>query len=164
MESSSGQGSSKDHENSPKTRLKNLESDLEASLLCGKPILFKLTSTVNSLTPPLAICQSLLHYPLLLLPCSHTFCGACAFKWLPENPTCPSCRSVVKETRDARVLTSILEVFRKGFEGTGGDKDGERQGDRDEKDKIFTPGMTVSHDKLPVDGELEWRKEWPCVM
>lgn len=29
------------------------------------------------------------------LPCSHQYCGACIYRWLRNNDTCPLCRLVV---------------------------------------------------------------------
>ncbi|KAK0753127.1 hypothetical protein B0T18DRAFT_423744 [Schizothecium vesticola] len=75
-----------------------------------------------------AICTDLLHNPLTLLDCLHTYCGACLKSWfawqaaradarpLPPAPgdsvfTCPSCRDRVRDTKhDARVAT-LLDMF-----------------------------------------------------
>lgn len=75
------------------------------------------------------ICTDLLHQPLTLLDCLHTFCGACLKEWFhfqaervetargppppPSTPifTCPSCRDGVRDTKhDARVF-SLLDMF-----------------------------------------------------
>ncbi|EAQ89069.1 hypothetical protein CHGG_05688 [Chaetomium globosum CBS 148.51] len=76
-----------------------------------------------------SICTDLLHQPLTLLDCLHTFCGACLKEWFhfqaerietapgppppPSVPifTCPSCRDGVRDTKhDARVF-SLLDMF-----------------------------------------------------
>ncbi|KAK4202671.1 hypothetical protein QBC40DRAFT_220712 [Triangularia verruculosa] len=76
-----------------------------------------------------SICTDLLHHPLTLLDCLHTFCAPCLKSWFsfqatsllsrpgppppPDFPvyTCPSCRDRVRDTKhDARVAT-LLEMF-----------------------------------------------------
>ncbi|KAK0748769.1 hypothetical protein B0T21DRAFT_398780 [Apiosordaria backusii] len=76
-----------------------------------------------------SICTDLLHHPLTLLDCLHTFCAPCLKAWFsfqassvlsrpgpPPPPdyavyTCPSCRDRVRDTKhDARVAT-LLEMF-----------------------------------------------------
>ncbi|KAK4650740.1 hypothetical protein QC762_710220 [Podospora pseudocomata] len=76
-----------------------------------------------------SICTDLLHTPLTLLDCLHTFCAPCLKSWFsfqassllsrpgpPPPPdfavyTCPSCRDRVRDTKhDARVAT-LLEMF-----------------------------------------------------
>ncbi|KAK1827818.1 hypothetical protein QBC39DRAFT_375306 [Podospora conica] len=70
-----------------------------------------------------SICTDLLHNPLTLLDCLHTYCGACLktwFAWQASSAesrdgdaiyTCPSCRDTVRDTKhDARVAT-LLDMF-----------------------------------------------------
>ncbi|KAK0654522.1 hypothetical protein QBC41DRAFT_287908 [Cercophora samala] len=89
------------------------------------------TPTTISLEAELtcSICTDLLHHPLTLLDCLHTFCAPCLKSWFsfqassllsrpgpPPPPdfavyTCPSCRDRVRDTKhDARVAT-LLEMF-----------------------------------------------------
>ena len=43
-----------------------------------------------------AICHGLVVAPLILLPCSHRFCGACIRPWTRSHDTCPTCRTVMR--------------------------------------------------------------------
>ncbi|ORX39007.1 hypothetical protein BD324DRAFT_618198 [Kockovaella imperatae] len=45
------------------------------------------------------ICSSILGAPHALVPCGHSFCGACAWQWIKvnQNLTCPHCRVEVFE-------------------------------------------------------------------
>ncbi|KAG5950708.1 hypothetical protein E4U53_004537 [Claviceps sorghi] len=75
-----------------------------------------------------SICTELLHQPLTLLDCLHTFCGACLKEWFhyqavkaekaptPPSPqdavfTCPSCRSTVRDTRHNATVVTLLDMF-----------------------------------------------------
>ncbi|KAI1957535.1 hypothetical protein LOZ58_005619 [Ophidiomyces ophidiicola] len=69
-----------------------------------------------------SICTELLYQPLTLLDCLHTFCGCCLkewFSWQQLHPnsgrspqfTCPSCRSVVRDTKHDAKVTTLLDLF-----------------------------------------------------
>ncbi|KAH6624394.1 hypothetical protein B0J18DRAFT_177355 [Chaetomium sp. MPI-SDFR-AT-0129] len=94
-----------------------------------------------------SICTDLLHQPLTLLDCLHTFCGACLKEWFsfqaqriesspgppppPGTPlfTCPSCRAGVRDTKhDARVF-SLLDMFLALNPGRGKSEEEKREMD-----------------------------------
>ncbi|KAA8901867.1 hypothetical protein FN846DRAFT_104393 [Sphaerosporella brunnea] len=62
-----------------------------------------------------SICTELYVDPVLVLPCSHSFCGSCAARWLQFNNTCPSCRGKVVETRPNTSAAEMSEVLLKKF-------------------------------------------------
>ncbi|OCF54429.1 hypothetical protein L486_07977 [Kwoniella mangroviensis CBS 10435] len=49
-----------------------------------------------------AICSQVLGATQSIVPCGHSFCGPCSWKWIksvpPQHPTCPSCRIRVSES------------------------------------------------------------------
>ncbi|WRT68928.1 uncharacterized protein IL334_005910 [Kwoniella shivajii] len=47
-----------------------------------------------------AICSQVLGATQSIVPCGHSFCGPCSWKWIKSNdhPSCPSCRMKVSET------------------------------------------------------------------
>ncbi|KAL0226900.1 hypothetical protein P9112_014224 [Eukaryota sp. TZLM1-RC] len=58
---------------------------------------------------------SLLHDPVLFPGCGHTFCNDCITKWVHINPTCPSCRTKLKDqklTPNLRLTDVMSEVLR----------------------------------------------------
>lgn len=44
------------------------------------------------------ICQDEPYEPVIL-PCGHVFCYKCLVRWIEENNTCPTCRSVILESK-----------------------------------------------------------------
>ncbi|WWC97834.1 hypothetical protein V866_004721 [Kwoniella sp. B9012] len=47
-----------------------------------------------------AICSQVLGATQSIVPCGHSFCGPCSWKWIKsgDHPTCPSCRIRVSES------------------------------------------------------------------
>ncbi|WWC73226.1 uncharacterized protein I206_107192 [Kwoniella pini CBS 10737] len=47
-----------------------------------------------------AICSQILGATQTIVPCGHSFCGPCSWKWIKSNdhPSCPSCRMKVSDT------------------------------------------------------------------
>ena len=93
--------------------------------------------------------MQVLHQPLTLLDCLHTFCGFCLKEWFvsqasrasSSNPnpfSCPSCRASVRDTRPDAKVTTLLDMYIKVNPG--------RARDEKEKDEIrskYTPGENV---------------------
>ncbi|WVO15276.1 hypothetical protein L204_102932 [Cryptococcus depauperatus] len=55
-----------------------------------------------------SICSHILGAPQTLVPCGHSFCGPCAWKWIESfsNPTCPHCR--VKVATHRSIVPNII--------------------------------------------------------
>nr|XP_019047919.1 hypothetical protein I302_04539 [Kwoniella bestiolae CBS 10118]OCF26849.1 hypothetical protein I302_04539 [Kwoniella bestiolae CBS 10118] len=47
-----------------------------------------------------AICSQILGATQSIVPCGHSFCGPCSWKWIKsgDHPTCPSCRKTVSDS------------------------------------------------------------------
>ena len=56
-----------------------------------------------------AICHEIMHEPTTLVPCLHSFCGACVKK--RRNPLCPVCRGRVESESCNVHLADIIEHF-----------------------------------------------------
>lgn len=96
-----------------------------------------------------SICMQVLHQPLTLLDCLHTFCGFCLKEWFvlqasrasSSNPypiSCPSCRASVRDTRPDAKVTTLLDMYLQANPG--------RARDDEEKEDIrskYTPGENV---------------------
>lgn len=64
------------------------------------------------------ICLELYHRPILLVPCSHVYCGSCFSQWIESQPNlaCPQCRSEPEACYDApKNITVLLEEYLKCF-------------------------------------------------
>lgn len=94
-----------------------------------------------------SICTDLLHQPLTLLDCLHTFCGACLKEWFAFQAstatslhpyTCPSCRASVRSTQPNATVTTLLDIFLKANPSRG-KSDAEKRADRDK----YRPGDNV---------------------
>lgn len=95
------------------------------------------------------ICMQVLHQPLTLLDCLHTFCGFCLKEWFalqasrasssnPSPISCPSCRAPVRDTRPDAKVTTLLDMYLQANPG--------RARDTEEKEEIrskYTPGENV---------------------
>lgn len=93
--------------------------------------------------------MQVLHQPLTLLDCLHTFCGFCLKEWFtlqasrasssnPNPISCPSCRSAVRDTRPDAKVTTLLDMYLQANPG--------RARDEQEKEDIkskYTPGENV---------------------
>ena len=62
-------------------------SDLEKELVCG-------------------VCHDLMHRPVALQPCMHSFCGGCFAEWMRHKAVCPQCRQLVRVVRPHRVTAA----------------------------------------------------------
>ncbi|CAF9923247.1 hypothetical protein IMSHALPRED_005875 [Imshaugia aleurites] len=92
---------------------------------------------------------SVLHQPLTLLDCLHTFCGFCLKEWFalqasrasssnPNPISCPSCRAPVRDTRPDAKVTTLLDMYLQANPS--------RARDEQEKEDIrskYTPGENV---------------------
>ncbi|OBT63299.1 hypothetical protein VE03_07935 [Pseudogymnoascus sp. 23342-1-I1] len=125
--------------------------DLERELTC-------------SVRKPQPICTEVLYQPLTLLDCLHTFCGACLKEWFAfqlnsarasgassssssSNPvTCPSCRAVVRATKNNATVTTLLEMFL----AANPDK-GRTAEEKEDVKKKYSPGDDV----MPKSEERE---------
>ena len=93
--------------------------------------------------------MQVLHQPLTLLDCLHTFCGFCLKEWFAlqasrasssnANPTsCPSCRAPVRNTRPDAKVTTLLDMYLQANPS--------RARAEEEKEEIkskYTPGENV---------------------
>ena len=93
--------------------------------------------------------MQVLHQPLTLLDCLHTFCGFCLKEWFalqasrasPSSPnpiSCPSCRASVRDTRPDAKVTTLLDMYLQANPS--------RVRDDKEKEEIksrYTPGENV---------------------
>ena len=93
--------------------------------------------------------MQVLHQPLTLLDCLHTFCGFCLKEWFalqasrtsssnPNPISCPSCRASVRDTRPDAKVTTLLDMYLQANPS--------RARDQEEKDDIrsrYTPGENV---------------------
>ena len=93
--------------------------------------------------------MQVLHQPLTLLDCLHTFCGFCLKEWFAlqasqassSNPnpfSCPSCRAQVRDTRPDAKVTTLLDMYLKANPG--------RARNEEEKEEIrsrYIPGENV---------------------
>ncbi|KAL9074746.1 MAG: hypothetical protein Q9161_002115 [Pseudevernia consocians] len=96
-----------------------------------------------------SICMQVLHQPLTLLDCLHTFCGFCLKEWFalqasrasssnPNPISCPSCRAPVRDTRPDAKVTTLLDMYLQANPS--------RARDKEEKEEIkskYTPGENV---------------------
>ncbi|KAF3937646.1 hypothetical protein ABW19_dt0210008 [Dactylella cylindrospora] len=60
-----------------------------------------------------SICCELFKDPVTILNCLHNFCGSCVVPWSQSNSSCPSCRSPMRECRDAFALKPLLDMLLK---------------------------------------------------
>jgi hypothetical protein len=67
-------------------------SALEKELMCG-------------------ICQDLMHRPVALQPCMHSFCGACFSEWMKRKIECPQCRQPVRVVSRNHALANIVDMY-----------------------------------------------------
>ncbi|RMZ82135.1 hypothetical protein DV737_g2185, partial [Chaetothyriales sp. CBS 132003] len=100
------------------------------------------------------ICTEVLHRPLTLINCLHTFCGSCLKEWFshqhqkacrshhpPAQPyTCPTCRDSVKDARRNALINTLLESFLMANPSKNRTEE-----ERLEMDKLYMPG----HDIMP---------------
>ncbi|KEI41619.1 uncharacterized protein L969DRAFT_92845 [Mixia osmundae IAM 14324] len=75
-----------------KLKLERLITALEDSLLCG-------------------VCQGSYIDAVSLMPCLHTFCGACLKPWLLGHATCPQCRIDVSHATESRMADQLTEAL-----------------------------------------------------
>lgn len=57
------------------------------------------------------ICQDILHRPVALQPCMHSFCGGCFSVWVKRKAECPQCRQSVRVVSRNHALANIVESF-----------------------------------------------------
>ena len=55
------------------------------------------------------LCHEIMHEPTTLVPCQHSFCGACVKRL--KTPTCPVCRGRVENKSRNIYLADIIEHF-----------------------------------------------------
>ena len=55
------------------------------------------------------LCHEIMHEPTTLVPCQHSFCGACVKRL--KTPTCPVCRGRVEKQSRNIYLADIIEHF-----------------------------------------------------
>ena len=93
--------------------------------------------------------MQVLHQPLTLLDCLHTYCGFCLKEWFalqashasssdPSPFSCPSCRAQVRDTRPDAKVTTLLEMYLKANPGRARDEE-----EQEEIKSKYTPGENV---------------------
>ncbi len=93
--------------------------------------------------------MQVLHQPLTLLDCLHTFCGSCLKVWFasqaslasssnPNPISCPSCRAPVRDTRPDAKVTTLLDMYLKANPGRARDEE-----EKKEMKSKYTPGENV---------------------
>ncbi|WVQ93335.1 hypothetical protein IAU59_000403 [Kwoniella sp. CBS 9459] len=65
------------------------------------------------------ICSQILAATQSIVPCGHSFCGPCCWKWInsSEQPSCPSCRVDVSETNNFVPNILIDQIIERKLEG-----------------------------------------------
>ncbi|RMZ83250.1 hypothetical protein DV738_g1212, partial [Chaetothyriales sp. CBS 135597] len=98
------------------------------------------------------ICTEVLHRPLTLIDCLHTFCGSCLKEWFshqhqkasrshhpPSQPyTCPTCRDTVKDARRNAMINTLLESFLMANPSKNRTEE-----EKQEMDKLYKPGDDI---------------------
>ncbi|RMD42769.1 hypothetical protein DV735_g2336, partial [Chaetothyriales sp. CBS 134920] len=98
------------------------------------------------------ICTEVLHRPLTLIDCLHTFCGSCLKEWFshqhqkasrshhpPAQPyTCPTCRDTVKDARRNAMINTLLESFLMANPSKNRTEE-----DKLEMDRLYKPGDDI---------------------
>ncbi|RPA83697.1 hypothetical protein BJ508DRAFT_413358 [Ascobolus immersus RN42] len=95
------------------------------------------------------ICGSIVHEPVSLLPCIHSFCGACISPWIRKTPTCPSCRELVRDTRHDYKVKELASIYLK-------ERPDEQRTEEDIKEMA---AVYKSGDKIPF--RANWDPEDP---
>ncbi|KAF8533920.1 hypothetical protein BDD12DRAFT_462255 [Trichophaea hybrida] len=104
-----------------------------------------------------SICAELYVDPILVLPCSHSFCGSCAARWLLTSCSCPSCRGKVVDTKPNTTATGLVDILLLKF------PEKKRPADEMEELKaIYKPGqkITIFQDDEYIS-EDEDDENWP---
>ena len=58
-----------------------------------------------------SICSDLLHQPVSLSPCNHSFCQCCIVPWLKKTRQCPECRAKVVSAAKAHRIEQLVEAL-----------------------------------------------------
>ena len=93
--------------------------------------------------------MQILHQPLTLLDCLHTFCGFCLKEWFalqasrasssnPNPISCPSCRASIRDTRPDAKVTTLLDMYLQANPSRARDEE-----EREEIRRKYTPGENV---------------------
>ncbi|KAF8247605.1 hypothetical protein K440DRAFT_295769 [Wilcoxina mikolae CBS 423.85] len=104
-----------------------------------------------------SICAELYVDPILVQPCSHSFCGSCAARWLLTSCSCPSCRGKVVDTKPNTTATGLVDILLLRF------PEKKRPADEMEELKaIYKPGqkITIFQDDEYIS-EDEDDENWP---
>ncbi|RMZ91511.1 hypothetical protein DV736_g1244, partial [Chaetothyriales sp. CBS 134916] len=114
------------------------------------------------------ICTEVLHRPLTLIDCLHTFCGSCLKEWFshqhqkasrshhpPTQPyTCPTCRDTVKDARRNAMINTLLESFLMANPGKNRTEE-----EKLEMDKLYKLGDDI----MPKRGTRDTRATPPSA-
>jgi len=57
------------------------------------------------------ICYEIMYKAVSLMPCLHSFCGACFTDWMQKQKDCPNCRLNVKEVKKNAMVNSLVDQF-----------------------------------------------------
>ncbi|KAF9545633.1 hypothetical protein EC957_010614 [Mortierella hygrophila] len=60
-----------------------------------------------------SVCHEIMHKPMILQPCLHSFCRGCCKSWLKQSKVCPSCRQEVTRTKRDFKLNNLIALFLK---------------------------------------------------
>jgi E3 ubiquitin-protein ligase CHFR len=57
------------------------------------------------------ICLCMLHKPVTLMPCLHSFCAGCCSDWMRQQQTCPDCRAPCGQVGRSHTLHNVVAAF-----------------------------------------------------
>ena len=57
------------------------------------------------------ICFMIMHQPVSLIPCLHTYCGGCFADWMTRSKECPNCRKPVMMVNKNAQTNSTIESY-----------------------------------------------------
>ena len=57
------------------------------------------------------ICFMIMHQPVSLIPCLHTYCGGCFADWMERSKECPNCRKPVMMVNKNAQTNSTIESY-----------------------------------------------------
>mmetsp|Transcript_10505 Transcript_10505/g.15358 ORF Transcript_10505/g.15358 Transcript_10505/m.15358 type:complete len:848 (+) Transcript_10505:19-2562(+) len=101
------------------TLLERQQSSLEAAQedACNWPLDFISNASKGGLIENLlsvlkcSVCCGLLHEPMSITPCGHSYCRTCITEVMKHNPVCPLCRSDIVDVSRNILGEKILQEF-----------------------------------------------------
>jgi E3 ubiquitin-protein ligase CHFR len=103
------------------------------------------------------ICSDVFYKPVSMIPCLHTFCGACYSQWMEQDDRCPQCREQVRKVKKAHMIANIVEAYLKKNPELQRSK--EELSDMDSKN-IFTDEVLRSSSKSSSSDSYEFHDDY----